>query len=71
MQVDRSDLHLAPGFLSEEVKKLDTFSLSAQSTERAKIRATCSRGPSTSGESGEFSQENWLLRLDSNQQPSG
>ena len=34
MQVDRSDLHLAPGFLSEEVKKLDTFSLSAQSTER-------------------------------------
>lgn len=28
--------HLAPGFLSDEVKKLDTFSLSAKSTERAR-----------------------------------
>jgi integrase len=30
------DAHLSPGFLSEEVKKLDTFRLSAGSTERAR-----------------------------------
>src|SRR5687767_14691574 len=28
--------HLAPGYLSEEVKKLDTFSLTERGTERAK-----------------------------------
>jgi hypothetical protein len=28
--------HLTPGYLSDEVKKLDTFSLPAESTERAK-----------------------------------
>jgi hypothetical protein len=28
--------HLAPGFLSDEVKKLDTFTLSDRNTERAR-----------------------------------
>ena len=30
--------HLSPGFLSDEVKKLDTFSLSARSNKRATCR---------------------------------
>jgi hypothetical protein len=31
--------HLSPGYLSDEVKKLDTFTLSARGTERAKKKA--------------------------------
>jgi hypothetical protein len=33
--------HLSPGFLSDEVKKLDAFSLSTRSSNRANKRATC------------------------------
>jgi hypothetical protein len=64
-------VHLAPGYLSDEVKKLDTFSLERRTNGKGKKRATCSRAPSEPGESGEIFEEKWLLRLDSNQQPSG
>ena len=54
--------HLAPGYLSDEVKKLDTFSLTAGSTERARKgqraperrrpQAKVARFPKESGSSG-------------------
>ena len=54
--------HLAPGFLSDEVKKLDTFTLSVRGTERAtkgqraptgtRQRAKVLRIPKENGSSG-------------------
>jgi hypothetical protein len=46
--------HLSAGFLSDEVKKLDTFSLSARSRERA-TKATCLARRAGSGESDDIS----------------
>ncbi len=37
----------------------------------SKKRAACIQEGSAQGEGGEISEGKWLLRLDSNQQPSG
>jgi hypothetical protein len=53
-----------PGFLSEEVKKLDSFTLSPRSVARARIRATSRRRPWRSGETSQICSEIWLAALD-------
>jgi hypothetical protein len=63
--------HLAPGFLSDEVKKLDAFSLSDRRTERARKGQGAVEGGPRTPKATKFPEGNWLLRLDSNQQPSG
>jgi hypothetical protein len=60
--------HLSPGFPSDEVRKLDTFTLGARSTERARKgnvpgsarlpRAKVVKFPRTSGSSGWTGAEN-------------
>ena len=56
--------HLAPGFLSDEVKKLDTFTLTERSTERARKRATCAKAATGAGERQEIPERKWLTTLD-------
>ena len=64
--------HLSPGFLSDEVRKLDTFTLGARSTERARRgqrarkraqrRAKVVRFPKKSGSPHWTIFRNWLIR---------
>ena len=63
--------HLSPAFLSAEVGLLDPPAPPTSQIEKGKKRATFVEGGSAWGESGEIPEGKWLLRLDSNQQPSG
>jgi hypothetical protein len=50
--------HLAPGFLSDEVKKLDTFTLSDRSTERARKGQRASERQRRQAKVRKFPKEN-------------
>ena len=65
--------HLSPAYLSAEVGLLDAPTAAAGATEPGKgnKRATCLEGGTADSESGRIFEGKWLLRLDSNQQPSG
>jgi hypothetical protein len=55
--------HLAPGYLSDEVKNLDTFTLSDRSAERAR-KGNARRRALGRRRKGEDSEGNWLAALD-------
>src|SRR5207245_1316174 len=62
--------HLSPAYLSSEVGLLDEARPHRKPTKGQK-RATSFEARSVAGESRGISERIWLLRLDSNQQPSG
>ena len=62
--------HLSPAFLSAEVGLLDPPAPPKAKSKRARKGQRRRRGI-RGGESGEIPEGKWLLRLDSNQQPSG
>ena len=66
--------HLSPAYLSAEVGLLDDAPASTAgepSTERATKGQRAPKARPAASESSGISEGKWLLRLDSNQQPSG
>jgi hypothetical protein len=71
--------HLSPAYLSAEVSLLDAPPAQTPPAQTDGVRAEkrarkgqrTEKGGSGDGESRRISEGNWLLRLDSNQQPSG
>ena len=63
--------HLSPAYLSAEVSLLDAPAPTSPPVAPGKKRATCRDAGSAASESRRIPEGNWLLGLDSNQQPSG
>ncbi len=68
--------HLSPEHLSAEVSLLDSTTALRRRQRRpgaakGQEKGNAPEAGSTAGESRRISEGNWLLRLDSNQQPSG